>query len=205
MIVSCGHPNPPDPQDYTPEACINALLPYFPTSLYEDFIFVNDSTGRRWEATAYDRLNKGIYPEIHITDYSGEENGELSQGYGDWAIEISALILENGVSPRADDMTQMLAFCRYYDNDSIRPLRLEWGVTIRLSEQELYGAGLSGWYDMSEITHFPDTIVYPVVNQRGEHGYVPGLEGSYVRVVKHQGMTDFSVDGGQTIWKRVKE
>lgn len=199
LLVSCERPDP----DLTAQSCLDLLAPYYPYSLDEDFIFVNDSLGERWEAKAYDVKKKGIYPWTHISDNKGSKKNP-----GGWGCDINAWVLENGVSPYAYSKSDLYTTIVYQPSITPdMPIGINWSTHIYLSGEEWYDGGVyMGFHSSTEfVSHFPDTIVLPINNHSTSTGYVSVPEGSYMRVVKNKGITDLSLDGGQTVWRRVKE
>lgn len=65
----------PDPElnEVTPETCAAALVKYFPYSIDEKFIFVNDNLNHRIEAKAHDGYKKGTYPATYINEDNGKD------------------------------------------------------------------------------------------------------------------------------------
>ena len=196
LLVSCERPD----SDLTAQSCLDLLAPYYPYSLDEDFIFVNDSLGKRWEAQAYDNRGKGIYPWTHMTSYEKEKRGG-------WNCDIYAWALENGVKPRTYENSYVTTSIINLPNEgNTPPISLKWSFYLYLSGEEWYDGGLRVECDEKElISLFSDTIVLPINNHHTSEGFVPIAQGSYIRVVKNKGITDLSLDGGQTVWRRVKE
>lgn len=100
LLISCNTPEPEQQEKITAETCLNMLLAYYPYSLDENFVYVNETTGRKWDAKAYDRYKNEEYPRTSVTNNPS--------GY--WDIEIMAEILENGGSPFADEMSYQSAY-----------------------------------------------------------------------------------------------
>lgn len=199
ILVSCERPD----SDFTAQSCLDVLAKYYPYSLDEDFIFVNDSLGKRWEAQAYDNRGKGIYPWTHITSYEDERKGN-------WICEIEAPVLENDVDPKAYKKSYMYTCVEYSPEITppALPIQITWIYYIYLSGEEWYNGNVftMNFHNAAEFaSDFPDTIVLPINNHHTSVGSIPVPEGSYIRIVKNKGITDLSLDGGQTIWRRVKE
>ena len=199
LLVSCNPPEP-DSKEMTAESCMELMKSYYPYSLDEDFVFVNDSLNLRWEAKAYDAQKKGIYPWPHI------DNDEDSEKNPDgWSCDIHAWVLENGVSPYAYGKSQISTYISYRPNTKFEsPFIINWVAEIYLSGEDKYQADERFYCrDATELSStFADTIVLSI-DYHSTHEPIP--EGSYVRIVKNVGITDLSFDGGKTVWRRVKE
>ena len=198
LLVSCDPPEP-DSKEMTAESCMELMKSYYPYSLDEDFVFVNDSLNLRWEAKAYDAQKKGIYPWPHIYKWTAERKE------GAWDCDIHAWVLENGVSPYAYGKSQISTNVSYNPNTEFEsPFIIYWVAEIYLSGEDKYQADEQFYCrDATELSStFTDTIILPI-NYHSTHEPIP--EGSYVRIVKNVGITDLSFDGGKTVWRRIKE
>ena len=173
------------------------LHDYYPYSIDEDFVFINEDLDRKWEAKAYGRNN--VFPDIYT--YYLED--ELCECYGGWSINIDAYMLENGVDAKADEISNVsLSIISETGFD----VMIIWNVSIRLSDKELFTGFIRSASSPDDVlSHFADTIILPIQYQRvGMYSHdIETPEGAYARIVKNQGLTDFSVDG-KTVWKRVK-
>ena len=182
VLTSCApkkNVQKPDIDSY-----IATFLPYYPYSIEEDFFFVNEELDRKWEAKAYSR--DSIYPDI----ISYFEDNELCESYGAWAAEIYAHLLEKGVSEKAHGLNVISTSIISMGGATL----LTWSVQLYFSDKESYLGDVMIECSPDDIySYFTDTIIIPL--------YAP--EGAYARIVKNQGLTDFSVDG-KTVWKRVK-
>lgn len=211
LIILCGlfsSCEPAEtPKDVNATLCLNALLKYFPYTIEDDFVFVNDSTGRQWNAKPYDRFKEGIFPRTskHFSDsYEGEAP---SESYGSWSCSVEAPILEIGVSHTEDAMSDVSMQIAYTaDSRPANPsIAMSWDVRIRLSNEEYYSGFLFKLCFPNEVMSLlTDTLILPLEYQRTANGQIAAPEGSYARIVKEHGLTDFSVDG-KSVWRRVKE
>ena len=69
-----------------------------------------------------------------------------------------------------------------------------WSLELRLEEDEYYRGGSRITCSPDEIlSQLTDTIILSIDDTEN---------GAYARIVKNQGLTDFSVDG-TTVWRRV--
>jgi len=206
LMTACQHPEEPQQQkNVDAEMCLELLLPYYPYTIDEEFIYVNETTGRRWEAKAYDRRREGIYPETRVTNHQGIEEGEISPSYGDWETEIHAFMLEKGVEWKEDKITTQSIEVLYDASEKkYSPATLYCMISIRLSRDEYYQGNYSIYCYPNDIPSLlTDTIFIPITYHRGAPN-IAAPEGSYARIIKNQGLAEFSVDG-KTVWKRVKE
>ena len=206
LMAACQHPEEPQQQkNVNAEMCLELLLPYFPYTIDEEFIYVNETTGKKWEAKAYDRRREGIYPEIRVKYHQGIEEGEISPSYGDWETEIHAHILEKGVEWKEGKRSDQSIHVTYDASETENPsTELWWEIKIDISNDDLYEADKKVYCYPNEIPSLlTDTITFPINYQKGASNYA-APEGSYARIVKNQGLTDFSVDG-KSVWRRVKK
>ena len=207
LMTACQHPEEPQQQkNVDAEMCLELLLSYFPYTIDEEFIYINETTGKKWEAKAYDRRGEGNYPETRVTNHQGIEAGEISPSFGDWETEIHAHILEKGVKwkegKRSDQSIQIS-----YDasEKEYSPTELWWEIKIDINNDDFYEAEEKIFCYPNDIPSLlTDTITLSINYQQGAPNHAAS-EGSYARIIKNQGLTDFSVDGGKTIWRRVKE
>lgn len=204
LLVSCA-PQEPEMKEVTAETCLDMLSAYFPYSIDEKFIFVNESLNKRCESDAHDRLKNGIYPEKHLR--VEDEGGEGTEN--NWGCDIHACMFNNQIpldslSYTHEWMERISAYILYNPLESASPIEMIWRVDFRISRKEYF----TGFMDVHclKTELFPmlkDTITLPIVAVLYQNSDVVP-EGSYVKIVKNQGMTEFSMDG-QTVWKRVKE
>ncbi|MBO4250477.1 MAG: hypothetical protein J5884_04390 [Paludibacteraceae bacterium] len=197
LITSCAvqrtYPSQEELQRYR-----DSLLLYYPYSADEQFVFVNEQLGRTWEAKP--DANNGVYPITKI-GYNSNSQDFKSESAGMWGVHVSAPMSEIGITHdnnnRCDIDTEISGQWSSCDV-------MIWFFAIRLSEKEIYLA--EGLFQDSEnhdvFTLFRDTLIIPIDNDiRGRFELESGKP--YARIVKHQGLTDFSTDG-KTVWKREK-
>ena len=204
VLASC---KPVEPDTIvSAKSCLEDYLNYYPYSLNEKFIFVNEDLNRRWEGEAYNRKGDKSYPETHILCNNNQENGEPNENYGNWNSTIHASILEKGISPTHDEPSCIATYIDYVAGSNMgKPITISWNFSFRLSDEEIYHGELLNSCTESEMSSMlTDTIVVPMLYQRG-NSIIALPEGSYALIIKRKGLTEFSVDGGQTVWKRIKE
>ena len=186
-------------KDVNAETCLNALKAYYPYSVDEEFVFVNDELGLTWEAKAYD-YGKGVYPEASKDEYFSITDGN---SYGSWYAMIHAWITTNGMPPKQHSPGTNYSSIYYTGT-----YHIAWYFQLYFNPENWFDGGYS--LECSESDVLPsltDTIILPIPLQiNGTDMVEPskGTNGAYARIVKHQGLTDFSTDG-KTVWKRVKE
>ena len=173
------------------KTCLKVMSAYFPYTDKENFVFVNEELGKTCEAGAFSANADDGYPNVLTL----ECHSPLSKCYGDWSIYISAVFQEKEGSSNQSLNGMIRANVDYSpDTDQIESVAADWIVHISLGKE---GALKIDWgfvcFPEELYSHFTDTIVLPVNTP----------EGAYARIVKNQGLTDFSVDG-KTVWKRVK-
>lgn len=206
VLASCK-PAKPNLTEVNAESCLKAYLCYYPYSINENFVFVNDVLNRRWEGKAYNRKEGSAYPETYISNNNSQiENEEPSESYGNWISTIHACILEDGVSSAQVEPFVISTYITY-TKDAVfgKPISLAWNITLRLSDDEIYYGDMRDYCIEEEMSSMlTDTIIVPMLYQRG-NSIISLPEGSYALIIMHKGMTEFSIDGGKTSWKRVKE
>ena len=181
LLVSCyDSPSELELQDY-----LTIMRPYYPYSMEDTFIFVNDSTGSRWEGYPYDYQEKNIYPYTETyksSNYSAQAmtSAEIHAKDAPYKWKIST-----NISCLAGEY-HMYWYIEFNFNDSVS---YQGGYQLCSSESAI-------------LASFTDTILLPIPYQHDPR--TPMVEPSepYVRIVKNKGLTDFSVDG-QTVWRRV--
>jgi len=203
MVACTEKPEQPEEPTYPTQEELQSyrdtLLLYYPYSLDEEFVFVNEELGQTWKAKADDQKT-GMYPIVYLQLPNLSEDCDCK---GMWSIHIFAPLLEQGLSHYPTDIN-------YIQTDitgawmSVNVYNWEF-QTYRENGKEryqggIYIAGQNGKID--DILNTPDTIIVPIP-ENGKSTFVTNPEGAYARIVKHQGLTDFSVDG-KTVWKRIK-
>ena len=186
------------PKEENVRKYLDSLQSYHPYSAEESFIFVNDSLGRTWEAKAYNKGNK-TYP--HTTISLMDEFGTKS--YGDWYALIDAPFVEKSMTPNEDNMGNIHSEIA---GNSVNYTMI-WDCKIFINQNERYvGEKIDEKFPIGDFSAFQDALVIPIVYKYDtiKKHLVNTHEGGYVRIIKHQGMTDFSTDG-KTVWRRVKQ
>lgn len=163
---------------------VAALKHYYPYSLEDQFLFVNDSLGRTWEAQPYDD-NKEEYPYTHILICKKEPGSKCS---GDGTAYIYALFMNKGEAPQDGGKSEITTYITHEGGSEL--VSINWSIVIRLGADEYYRGELRESCPASQVlSHLADTIV------------IPASKDSYARIVKDKGLTDFCVDG-KTVWQR---
>jgi hypothetical protein len=172
------------------------IMLYYPYSENEELVFVNDSLARTWTAKANDR-GKRTYPvsNISLQDSYGTES------YGDWTVSAEAGLSWNGIEPTGLWNMQYTILYGAYG----KAMNIEWYFSLHPTPDEYYQGGIQ-FTDLQEdiLAYFTDTLILLIPNQTSAIPSGAAPEGAYVRLVKHQGITDFSTDG-KTVWRRVKQ
>ena len=85
-----------------------------------------------------------------------------------------------------------------YDSECF--IEVDSRLAFKVNEQ--YYGYTSSYIDTAEaFSFFTDTITIPLISQvKPNQKELP--EGSFVHIVKNQGITDFSTDG-ETVWRRI--
>ena len=195
LMAGCAQP----PRKNQALDYIEELKTYFPHTVDEKLVFVNEELGRTWETNAI-ADDKGNCPgyDLEINDSFG------TKSYGDWVIAVGVLMGKEGQKYSVDEKYSSYGVLIYGNPINFNE---KWNITIRLNENENYSG--SKWTEDYPIEDFylirTDTIVLPIGNAIGDP-IKPDKEllaGSYARIVRNKGLTDFCVDG-KTVWRRVK-
>lgn len=195
----------PELNEVTPKTCVVALSKYFPYSIDEKFIFVNESLNHRIEAKAYDAYKQGIYPQTIVEADQGEE--------GEWSSSVHAYMFNTQINPDSLSWThywveRISAWIYNTPSESVAPIWLVWGMSFRLSmrkPQEYFTAYWDVHCKPSELASLlTDTITLLIQSIESPDMDTTIVEGSCVHIVRDKGIVDFSLDG-KTFWRRVKE
>ena len=198
MVVSLLVPSCENrPSEADMKACLAALSLYYPYSINDKYVFVNDSLDRTWIGRPYDYYKDGVYPhtELFVCNTVG------AQCYGDRMVSIQASLATDGLDTKVVGFGIIETDVNY----SAGSFHVGWRIRIHLSEEESVTGGFSfscsegGFYE-----HLKDTILLPIPYQISQEMHVNSTAEGYARVVKNKGLVDFSIDG-KTVWKRVKE
>lgn len=191
LLASCGAP----PKEENLREYHEALKPYFPYSANEKIVFCNEELDQTWEVTAYSKNN--TYPNTHI-DYN---DVSIAESYGMWIVDVDAPFLEKDGNQEDGNMSSVYASI----HGMHKKASFGWDIYLRIGgDKQFWGIYGTSSYPHNEIyTLFVDTVVIPIRDEDGKDGHGDAPAGAYARIVKHQGLTDFSTDG-KTVWRRVK-
>ena len=191
LMVACDHgPSETELNNY-----LAALRPYYPYAIDERFIFVNDSLGKVWEAE----------PDYHIDNafpYTDIDKYSYGKGSGQWNVSISCS-LQTKDSSTYYNSGKMDTYIDYIAGRH----HIIWGINLWLDGR--YQDPISGGYilicaENEILSYLTDTILLPIPwRYKTELPIVIAPDEGYARIIKHQGLTDFSIDG-KTVWRRVK-
>ena len=201
LITACTQQQEPQQQTYPTSEELqryrDSLLLYFPYSADEEFVFVNDESGQTWQTKAND-LGRGEYPIVDV--YPPKISGSENDGF--WFINVTASMLEQGMPSYTAEAN--------YTSVSLHGAWMgfgpySWNFQIYNSEEKKEYPGTWGTNSLSEddFLHTADTIIIPI-SPSANGSVAKQSDGAYARLVKNQGLTDFSIDG-KTVWRRVKE
>ena len=205
-FASCD-PNVPQSKLRTDaQKSLNTIVAYYPYSINDEFVYVNETTGEQWKGKPYSN-NYGEFPEINLRVYDDESDpivdGEHSMSYGSWNADVYAEILEVGVSHAVRQPTYMHTTISKSPNDQKTEILMSCYLYITFNKLECYLVGVDSIYSSLDevMAFFTDTIVLQPFMDKGTQEYV---EGSYARIIRDKGLTDFSVDG-KTVRRRVHD
>lgn len=192
MMVSCYQ----GASDQELKNYVNALLPYYPYTIEDEFVFVNESTGERWEARPYDYYRDGQFPYTHT--WSCHES--MASCFGDWSAEVEAILSADSLTRRMYGTGQICTHIAYCGGGPM----VDWHIKlIRSSGDYIDGGSRTDCTKDEILTLLTDTILLPIAYHDTTNTII-SAEGAYARIVRGEGLTDFSADG-KTIWRRVKK
>ena len=204
LFASCK-PTEPELKEITPETCVASLMKYFPYTLDDEFIFVNDDLNHRIEAKAFDAWKDGIYPKTFIDDKMGTDlNSE-------WNCSIHASMFNKQINPDSIPWThywveRISAYVYNIPSKSDTPIEMIWRMDLRLSmrkPQEYFTAYWDVWCKPSELASLlTDTITLPIQAFESPDMDTTIVDGACVHIVRNEGIIDFTLDG-KTFWNRV--
>ena len=185
LMTACdtGQPTEAEMKEY-----LTVLSYYYPYSLTDTFVFVNDDLGKTWEAYPY-CMDGDTYPRTRLIRLSGKSTG--------WSAYVEADMVTKDISNKEGGI---LTYLNYAGGI----MDMHWDIKFVLNEDETIQGGYIITCSKDQLlSNLTDTILIPIPNQ-----FIPGPpviapDGAYARIVKHQGLTDFSTDG-KTVWKRVR-
>ena len=173
---------------------VTSLQPYYPYTLNEEFVFVNDKTGQVWSAKPSDPYNFGYYPYSYIEDQEKD--------WGFWRAGKEAYMLVDSVLNPLPDRTFITTLIH---GGRGQEAEIIWDVQLQVDENTCYyGRRMYETTKSKVITCLPDTIEVVLGNYHTiePNDYSRAPYGTFLHIVKGQGFTDFSVDG-ETVWRRV--
>ena len=182
----------------TPQASIEAMLPYFPYDSAEHFVFEDELSKKLWIADAYRVYafdNEGVY---RLQDYPAIKIEEGN--YGIWYTSIKARMkVPSDLDPVDNPSIIISSLDRYSDRCVIM-----FNTRVKIGENDSYAGRLEINTDsVAWVSCFTDTITIPFTSHTRDHKRDTLYEGACVHLVKDKGMTDFSLDG-KTYWKRIQ-
>ena len=203
LLVSCTPPNPkPNPIPVITkeelQVYLDSLKAYFPYSIDEEFVFKNEDLDSTWVATAYDYAGGGTYPHTMMVI----DNDEDCECYGGWQTEMSAWLVNPDWTPHKYNPSRISV-------DAVKEaggntVHLIWDCDLRFAAKKYFITGLFLGCSQDEILSLlADTMYLLPLEPAATEPVTSMPDGPYVRIVKHQGLTDFSTDG-KTVWRRVK-
>lgn len=207
LFTSC-EPQESVLKEITPEACLETLTKYFPYSMDEHFVFYNETLNHRIEADAYDKEKKGKYPNTFL-EYEVEGDSAST-----WRCSAHACMFNSGINQDSVYwsrywLERISAYIFHTPSESEAPMEMAWRVDLRLSlekPQEYFTGYLDVHCKKSELASLlTDTITLPIQDIYTHSIADTTRNGSFVRIVRNVGIYDFSLDGGKTVWRRVKE
>ncbi len=198
ICSSCRGPrsNEIEPTEKDLNNYITVLSHYYPYTLNDEFVFENESLGKRWENKPFVYGMDSIFPqtEIWLCD------DPYASCYGDRVAGIYSNFMENGLSRFESSPSEISTYIRCNGDAYIG-----WHIKLSFGIYD----NCSGHYSIScmpkeVLSILTDTILIPIQIQDTENERIAAPENAYARIVIGQGLTDFSTDG-KTVWKRVKE
>lgn len=205
LFISCNQ-NPVE-TEVTLMNSYESIQEYFPYTLDNSMVFMNTSNGELWEVNPNDRFKDGIFPEFQLRDVNPGSKTPTS-----WSCSGSA---EFWVDKNKSQAGMLRIYNAIAGLDESMGTVL-WTTAVQLNDHSELLDGSWSWHgSIDEMLHIiTDTIIIPVgytysilyndtIMESIKKPEDETLRNAYARIVKGQGMTDFSLDG-TTIWKRVK-
>ena len=186
LLASCdpGRPSETEMKNY-----LTALSYYYPYSVTDTFVFVNDSSGKTWVAYPYRLYGDSIYPRTELTKLSGKTTG--------WVASIEANMVAKDMNFRNEGIRTYISYMGGI-------LDMHWDVELMMNEDESAHGGYILTCAKDELlSNLTDTLLIPIPSQVLPGPPVVSPDGAYARIVKNQGLTDFSTDG-KSVWRRVR-
>jgi hypothetical protein len=169
---------------------------YYPYSIDEEFNFVNEETGQIWENRAYEDQTR-TFPYSSINTYDNIEAGNN----GHWDVTLQAFFTEKESNP-IKEIKSSVGTLIWGESSFVT---IEWQLYINMiADDMLFDGYARSTGTKNEISNLlKDTIDIVFAHKFTENKYVSVPEGSYARIVRNKGLTDFCIDG-KTVWRRVK-
>ena len=199
ICTSCrGHGDKIEPTEKDLKTYISVLSHYYPYSISDSFIFMNDYSGESWENKPFTYSGDSLYPETEIWLC----NEPYASCYGDRTAHIYACFIENGVSRYDYDPSQIGTFIAKGGSEEVY---LSWHIRLSFGAYDYYRGSYSvNCMPQEVLAQLTDTIIIPIRRRGSTNGEKDNAEGAYARIVIGLGLTDFSLDG-ISVWRRVKE
>ena len=197
LFVACER-EPEMPKEVTIQNVLNVVKWYYPYEEGDVLTFKNESTGETWSIVAKNDGTTKFLTTNTDEIQDGEAPGHPTKG---WSVRVDCDMTVDGLSEpnKHTFFATTIGADTYYST-----MNMHWYTAIRLKEDELYRASIEYRDSLNQIySYFPSTISLKVQNvlKGTELKAVP--ENAYVKILKHKGLTEFSLDG-QSIWQRVK-
>ena len=198
LMMSCRN----DVSEKDMKGYLNDMLCYYPYALEEDVTFVNDSLGQTFVVRPK-TPGDGIFPTRHIIICS---DGIWSKCRGDKSVSVSARMNEKDAS-RGERFILLVSHVGYTGHlDYENSMDIEFSIELALVDNEnYYGAAVRQNVSPEDVySCLSDTILIPITQKNTLGPTLEAPEGAYARIVKGQGLTDFSIDG-KTVWRRERD
>ena len=162
------------------------VKPYFPYSLDETIVFVNEQLADSIE-----------FVVSQIKERAYGDNNISSKNYGCWDATMTVNMVLTYPQTKYEQRSH-ISFSAFGDET----VGLMWASTMLLKWEKVDEAHVHYRCKEEEITNYmTDTIMVPVIENPtiADKRFDP-----YMRVVKNYGLTDFSLDG-KTTYRRIKQ
>ena len=198
LMAGCSKPKEV-PTENDLKTYLAELKLYYPYAVNEQFVFVNETTCERLEVKAMPEQDN----EYPITSYGIHEEDPESMSYEMWSIDIYAPMINNEFSMVLDMDSHIAGKGLICDG-------ILWMFSVKLDSKYSYiGVKLPDASDNDVLSLFTDTVEITEISKTyiddfsGEIQQESAPSGSYARIVRNKGLTDFCIDG-KTVWRRVK-
>ena len=188
LLTSCN-PIEPKEEKISIDECTNLVAQYFPYTKNSEIQFSSEN-GDLISMFALESKYDGSCPVVVTDSLLGPETFSLVYTY----FYVSSDI------PETQNRIYSQMFFPYNGDTAT----IDWMITLQW-EKDVY-------YDVCTRKIIPlknpyisltDTLEFPILYRLSKTESQYALNGAYVRIVRHKGLTEFCVDG-ETIWKRVK-